>query len=105
VGVPAGRLPQTVTAILSSANGSQATPPASLIADIPNGLLYLRGALNVDAIRRTAHTADGYAVVLFAPPTATPDLWGYTPGGLDLMRVVKERWNPGGLVNPGAFVV
>jgi D-lactate dehydrogenase (cytochrome) len=105
VGVPAGQLAQTVTSVLPGAGASNGASPTSFLADIPNGLLYLRGALDVNAIRHTVHAADGYAVVLTAPPDAAPDLWGYTPGGLDLMRALKERWNPGGLVNPGAFVV
>jgi hypothetical protein len=94
-----------VTSVLPGAGASNGASPTSFLADIPNGLLYLRGALDVNAIRHTVHAADGYAVVLTAPPDAAPDLWGYTPGGLDLMRALKERWNPGGLVNPGAFVV
>ncbi|MGZ4173945.1 MAG: FAD-binding oxidoreductase [Solirubrobacteraceae bacterium] len=47
------------------------------------------------------------AVVLDAPGEARPGLdpWGPTdPGAVELMRRVKERFDPAGVCNPGVFV-
>lgn len=80
---------------------------ASFVADLANGLMYVRGVRNVEALRRSARTAGGYTVVLSASPTlqGTLDIWGYTPDGMDIMRVLKVRWDGSGLLNPGAFLV
>ena len=78
---------------------------AAFIADMANGHLYLRGSLDVRAIRQAAHENGGYAVVPSAPPgTDGLDVSGYTPDALDLMQKLQARWNPHGLLNPGAFL-
>ncbi len=80
----------------------------SFVADIANGLLYIRGAA-VAPVRRAALAMGGYAVVLgsSAPLAASGDLdpWGYTPESLGLMRRLKACWDAQGLFNPGAFIV
>ncbi|MBM3129497.1 MAG: FAD-binding protein [Chloroflexi bacterium] len=81
--------------------GGLALGDASLIADIPNGMLYTRGA-PLERVRPAALTLGGYAIVLNGQ---TGDAWGYRPEGLDLMRALKARWDPRGLFNPGMFVV
>jgi hypothetical protein len=49
----------------------------------------------------------GYAIVLptSGAASAAQDSWGYTPGSLELMRALRQRWGAGGLLNPGAFLV
>jgi glycolate oxidase FAD binding subunit len=44
-------------------------------------------------------------VVLTAPPAvrARVDVWGHVDG-LDLMRRVKEQFDPAGILAPGRFV-
>jgi FAD/FMN-containing dehydrogenase len=39
------------------------------------------------------------------PSSGTSGVWGYTPDSLDLMRALKARWDPRGLLNPGTFIV
>ncbi len=63
----------------------------------------IRAAL--DRLRRTCAGHGGSAVVLEAPPDleCTLDLWGAVPA-LDLMRRVKEQFDPGRRLAPGRFV-
>jgi glycolate oxidase FAD binding subunit len=45
----------------------------------------------------------GGAVVLLANPH-TSDPWGPTPAAIDLMRTIKQQFDPQNLLNPGKFV-
>ena len=83
-------------------------------ADIASGLVYATTTAQeidasrawVDALRRPALELGGYAVVVHAPAAlrAGLDRWGYQPETLDLMRALKARWDPAGILNPGEFV-
>ncbi|GAB4424272.1 MAG: hypothetical protein Kow0031_03190 [Anaerolineae bacterium] len=79
---------------------------SSLLADLPNGLLYLRPA-DVAAARRTAMQAGGYAVLLRAPAGryAPAEVWSYAPQSQLLMRGLKAKWDPRGFLNTGLFAV
>ncbi|PRY33299.1 FAD-binding oxidoreductase [Pseudosporangium ferrugineum] len=59
----------------------------------------------VELLRAAAVRAGGHAVVLTAPPEVRDavDMWGPVPG-LDLMRRVKDRFDPGHRFAPGRFV-
>ena len=59
----------------------------------------------VGRLRAAAHAAGGNAVVLTAPPPLREglDMWGPVPG-LDLMRRVKQQFDPAGRFAPGSFV-
>jgi glycolate oxidase FAD binding subunit len=59
----------------------------------------------VDSLRRAAPSWSGGVVVLDAPAAvrATVDMWGPVPG-LDLMRRVKDEFDPGRRLSPGRFV-
>jgi glycolate oxidase FAD binding subunit len=59
----------------------------------------------VKALRDAAPAWQGSVVVLAAPPPVRSevDSWGPVPG-LDLMRRVKEQFDPGALLAPGRFV-
>ncbi len=59
----------------------------------------------VEDLRAAAHTAAGHAVVLTAPAPVREqvDLWGPVEG-LDLMRRVKQQFDPDGRFAPGRFV-
>jgi glycolate oxidase FAD binding subunit len=59
----------------------------------------------VDDLRAAAHEAGGTAVVLTAPAAVRDrvDLWGPVPG-LDLMRRLKQQFDPDGRFAPGRFV-
>jgi D-lactate dehydrogenase (cytochrome) len=80
---------------------------ASFVADMGNGQLYVRGVRDVARVRQTARAMGGYVVVLSAPAAGHGDLdvWGCSPDTLDLMRMLKTRWDARGLLNPNAFVV
>lgn len=101
LGVPPKDLPGIVQA------AGPALGPASFIADFASGLLYVRNPASLDALRQAARARGGYAIVLSAPPAERRalDPWGHTPDGLGLMRALKARWDPRGLLNPGAFIV
>ncbi len=80
---------------------------APFIADLAFGMAWAQDG-QLDVLRGIARAAGGYAVALSAPPgphTAPFDPWGYAPDGLDLMRRLKARWDPGGRLNPRAFIV
>jgi glycolate oxidase subunit GlcD len=83
-------------------------------ADISNGLVYANhefeepaeASIWLEALRKPAMATGGYAVVIDMPISLQSkiDRWGYQPEGLDLMRALKARWDPQGILNPGAFV-
>ena len=84
------------------------------LADIASGLAYATTTAQeieasrvwVDALRRPALEHGGYAVVTHVPAALRAGLerWGYQPQTLDLMRALKARWDPAGILNPGEFV-
>jgi glycolate oxidase FAD binding subunit len=59
----------------------------------------------LDRLRRTCSAHGGSAVVVEAPPELerTLDLWGPVPA-LDLMRRVKDQFDPDHRLAPGRFV-
>ncbi len=79
----------------------------TFLADIANGHLFLRGRIDLEVTRRDVRKVGGYAVVQSAPNEIASDvnLWGDAPESLDLMRRLKARWDPHGILNPGVFRV
>ncbi len=71
------------------------------------GVLYAAAdsASAVAAAREAAHAAGGHAVVVTAPRQLHEELdfWGPVPG-LELMRRVKEQFDPARRLAPGSFV-
>jgi glycolate oxidase FAD binding subunit len=59
----------------------------------------------VSDLRAAARAGAGHCVVLTAPPAIRSriDVWGHVDG-LDLMRRVKEQFDPTGVLAPGRFV-
>jgi glycolate oxidase FAD binding subunit len=86
-------------------------------ADAGSGMIYLRvgqpedhlpavfawalWALQTELVRRW-----GQSVVLSCPTVAKENLplWGREPAGLAVMRDLKARFDPGGILNPGRYV-
>jgi glycolate oxidase FAD binding subunit len=86
-------------------------------ADAGSGIIYLRvgqpedhlpavfawalWALQTELVRRW-----GQSVVLSCPTVAKENLplWGREPAGLAVMRELKERFDPRGILNPGRYV-
>ena len=82
--------------------------PSEILAHAGVGLVYAAGAAEDGAAIATsvgaaAAAAGGYAVVEAAPPAlkARLPLWGEPPGGLELMRRLREKFDPRGIMVPG----
>jgi FAD/FMN-containing dehydrogenase len=58
-------------------------------------------------LRARAEAAAGSLVMLQGPGDFTRDVgaWGTTPPTIDLMRRIKNAFDPDGALNPGRFVV
>jgi glycolate oxidase subunit GlcD len=82
-------------------------PGTTLLGDLANGMLYIQPTSNEQAsgLRVTAGTCGGYAVLMKSGPGNEIDTWGYTPETLPLIKKLKSRWDPNGILNPGAFLV
>ncbi len=89
-----------------------ALPPGSdVAASAGSGIAYLAvaaeaGVTALPGLRAALAAHDGSAVVLAAPPhlRAGLDHWGPVGDALDLMRRVKDRFDPQRRLSPGRFV-
>jgi len=101
VGVATKDLPSLIKILAPSLNES------TYVADLANGMMYIKNGGDLADIRTEAQKTSGYAVHFTAPKhmKETTDHWGFVPESLDLMRKLKSRWDPQGLFNPGAFIV
>jgi D-lactate dehydrogenase (cytochrome) len=81
-------------------------PDTPLMADLPNGMLYLRTA-DAPLVHQLAATTGAYSAVVSASPEglAGENGWGYQPDSLPIMQALKNRWDQHGFLNPGAFIV
>jgi glycolate oxidase FAD binding subunit len=99
------------------AQANAAGVTATWRAHAGHGLIYVRLAYTgadgdtaalaelVAGLRQAAEQGRGSMVVLDGPPELlrTLDVWGLVPA-LDVMRRIKDRFDPGGILNPGRFV-
>ena len=53
-----------------------------------------------------ATASGGSAIIEQCPPAVKRniDVWGDTPQGIEIMRRIKEKFDPSGILNPGRFV-
>ncbi|MQG14774.1 MAG: FAD-binding protein, partial [SAR202 cluster bacterium] len=60
----------------------------------------------VNQVRQVAHRYGGSAVVEQCPlPVKRQiDIWGDSPDSLAVMRGIKDRFDPSGILNPGRFL-
>jgi glycolate oxidase FAD binding subunit len=56
------------------------------------------------ALRREMEEAGGSLMVLKQPAEMKIDCWGRLPDSLPLMREIKRRFDPEGILNPGRFI-
>lgn len=103
--VRAGLAPRALPQILPDV--ARTLREAPFIADIANGQLYVCATYGIQTIQQTIRGAGGYTVVLSAPAHRRGEFntWDHAPEAIDLMRKLKARWDPHGLLNPGAFLV
>jgi glycolate oxidase FAD binding subunit len=96
-----------VSASDAVASGSAASAPAPVgpVASPASPISADAAARVVDLLRAAATAAGGHAVVLSAPRSVRDgiDMWGPVPG-LDLMRRVKDQFDPDHRFAPGRFV-
>ena len=86
---------------------------SSWIADFGSGFIYVlkTGSAPIDpwltSLRQPALALTGYALVMSMPddPATQVKRWGYQPESLDIMRRLKARWDPHGILGPDTFVV
>jgi D-lactate dehydrogenase (cytochrome) len=100
VGVSPGRL-------IDFTNRFSTNSKIPLIADLARGMVYLLTDAP-EALRRSREIArplGGYAVMMNPPKDFPLDPWGYIPNTLPLMHKLKVCWDPGGILNPGVFLV
>jgi glycolate oxidase FAD binding subunit len=105
VGGPLARWADVVQALDASRD---IAGPVEILVHAGVGLLYCAcgaesGMPLADALGRAAAQMGGYAVVESAPPAVKARLpvWGASPGGLDLMRRLREKFDPRGIMIPG----
>jgi glycolate oxidase FAD binding subunit len=110
-------LPADLNALITAIN--VALPPSRLRAHAANGVVRLHGDARwldgyktdeclrmIAEIRRLAQARGGQTLILRAPDEIKSliDVWGDTGPTAGLMRALKEKFDPGRLLNPGRFV-
>ena len=60
----------------------------------------------IQRVRELATAAGGSAIVERCPAAVKRniDVWGDSPQGIEIMRRIKEKFDPSGILNPGRFV-
>jgi glycolate oxidase FAD binding subunit len=66
----------------------------------------MQSALHIDSLRDMLRPTGGSVVILRAPQTLrpAPDPWDCQSDALPLMREIKRRFDPNGILSPGRFV-
>ena len=85
------------------------------LVDIASGMIYTASYSNdlgeaqvlLDELRKPALAVGGYTVIMNTPDNWIGKLerWGYPSQTLELMKQLKLRWDPAGILNPGVFLV
>ncbi len=61
-------------------------------------------AAGLPQLRRDLEDASGSLMVLKQPVEMGLDCWGTPPDSFPLMREIKRRFDPEGILNPGRFL-
>ena len=61
---------------------------------------------SISAVRQVARNSGGAAVVEHCPTDIKKgvDVWGEEPEGMEIMRRIKSKFDPEGILNPGRFL-
>ncbi|WP_298401567.1 FAD-binding oxidoreductase [uncultured Chloroflexus sp.] len=100
IGVPERMLAAAIDAVTALAPSHLAIFPG---LGLMVGRWSMAAATHLPALRQTLAEMDGYAVVERGP--AGIDRWGPPPPTIDLMRALRQRWDPAGILNPGRWLV
>ena len=97
--------------------GANWTSDVQIMALLGSGVLYVTIPLAADTdyqslanmltqLRQTAMSKQGNLIIEVAPPELKRhiDVWGSAEGTLSLMKQIKAKFDPDGLLNPGRFV-
>jgi glycolate oxidase FAD binding subunit len=121
ISVRLGTLPSRVPAVMEAvAHATNAVTPPLIVGDCGGGQvrLILRGEdlafsagdeVLVQVLRdlpRLVAVGGGY-VVIEAAPTAVKerlDVWGPPPSAFNLLKALKAKFDPAGVLNPGRFI-
>jgi glycolate oxidase FAD binding subunit len=94
--------------LAAAAQSACTAGPVEILAHAGVGLMYAAcapddGPAMAAALATAAEAAGGYAVVEVAPPElkARLPLWGAPPGGLELMRRLRQKFDPEAIMVPG----
>ncbi|MBD0333903.1 MAG: FAD-binding oxidoreductase [Cyanobacteria bacterium Co-bin13] len=104
-----GILPEAAISLLEQLQ-NETTGMGRIHASSGVGQIRLEGAAagpqQVLKLRSHCETAAGYLTVLSAPLALkqTVEVWGYSGNALDLMRRLKQQFDPERLLSPGRFV-
>jgi glycolate oxidase FAD binding subunit len=121
LGIRISAPPSSIAEVISRARGDTNLGfPPGVVADPGFGIVRLYwwfGSIGqwiddsrvLNAIMRTrelARVAGGFAVVEHCPLglKGQIDVWGDPPGGAEIMRRIKQKFDPRGIMSPGRFV-
>jgi glycolate dehydrogenase FAD-binding subunit len=88
--------------VVRRAGGASVTQATGIMtASLPS-----KASASVRQLREEVEAADGSLTVLeqAGPPENGLDTWGTLPDSLPLMRALKRRFDPNGILNPGCFL-
>jgi glycolate oxidase FAD binding subunit len=98
--------------LLESIEMIEAQDQTAIVGDMNTGTLWIACAARqselerLPRLTRIARERRGHVVVFAAPPALKSgvNVWGESGATLTLMREIKHRFDPDGLLNPGRFV-
>lgn len=100
IGVPDSMLPRAIDALTI-------LEPAHILVFPGLGLIVAgcaeTAAARLPALRQTLGVMGEYAVV--ERSSIVVDRWGVVPSTIDLMRALRQRWDPAGILNPGRWLL
>jgi glycolate oxidase FAD binding subunit len=107
--VPRKSLAHLIRVLESSHSGA---PAPAIVADMAMGTIWIVGAANqtfaggFSQLISLVQQQRGHAVMYTAPAELKHgiEVWGPAPPALALMREIKHKFDPQGILNPGRFV-